>query len=1101
MATLSLTNYADARRFIGDVLRRELVGPASEDEKLNTPPHLRYAAGHIGPELDDDAVPEDETNEPDEPDISSESQADFQPGEITADRGSDSNEANSIARSRQQSLTSIGIAFCVRPGATFDATARWGEYTASGQHFVREARSEVVTLRVDGPMQLTWHPLGRARLGIVARAAGDLLICSVFLGNTTNRASHDGTDRLYQVSVTLEGRAGQMPFLSRAALSDDEASVDDLLYRKRLEYGIGLHSSVESIGEDPALGACAALKTVTVPEVERPTVVQTQFSHPDVLSMKFLATASQPEAADRLQAAFEGYRSWRRSVANSSDSLPQRYRKAVNAQLAAIDSRIDRVFRGIDFLRNEADAYAAFKFANEAMGRAQFRQQNETSGLDSKWDEAIAGKWHPFQLAFLLSVLPDVARWDAPCRDLVDVLFFPTGGGKTEAYLGVTAFVLAYRRIVGNAGHAGAGTAVILRYTLRLLTTQQFERGARLIAACELVRRKGNFERDLGVVPFSIGLWVGPMTPSRFEDARDAVEEAHRRHTECELRCELSAQEKVAPSAGKRPSHANVRILTKCPWCYAATCPASVVADRDAKKLTTHCLNADCPFSSVLAPLPLWFVDSDVYRECPSLLISTVDKFATLPYRGEAKSLFGLTAGYCTVCGFIAEGEPHKRKCDGSFYPGRVAGIDVVVQDELHTITDTIGSAYGFYETAFEYLMERAGRLPKYVCATATVKDVEKQVDRLYGGRKSAVFPPTGIEIGDTYFSAEVAATEEVPGRIYMGVYAPTRSRLGTFVSVLSALFAGGSGATQAFGTDASDPYMTVLGYFNTIRDLGGVKNLVSDDVPPVVRSICERNGWPARSVDRWELELTGRIEAEEVAGRLKLLETPYASDGADFVAATNMISVGVDVNRLGLMVVDGQPKTTAEYIQASSRVGRQRPGLVIVVYNAMRPRDVSHYEHFLTYHLSYYRFVEAGSITPFSDGCIERFAAGGYVAAYRLGDRDSTQDAADRFKTDESGQREVIARFFEDRAAMQGVHEAKSIRARSDRITSVWSTDARPLRYSTIPSRYDKPGKQPPKMAVIAPPGSNEDIALFEAPLSMRNVESKITLKVTTND
>ena len=334
-----------------------------------------------------------------------------------------------------------------------------------------------------------------------------------------------------------------------------------------------------------------------------------------------------------------------------------------------------------------------------------------------------------------------------------------------------------------------------------------------------------------------------------------------------------------------------------------------------------------------------------------------------------------------------------------------------------------------------------------------------------------------------------------------MGVYAPTRSRLGTFVSVLSALFAGGSGANQAFGADASDPYMTILGYFNTIRDLGGVKNLVSDDIPPVIRSICERNGWPPRNVDRWELELTGRIEAEDVAGRLKLLETPYVQEGADFVAATNMISVGVDVNRLGSMVVDGQPKTTAEYIQASSRVGRQRAGLVIVVYNAMRPRDVSHYEHFLAYHQSYYRFVEASSITPFSDGCIERFAAGGYVTAYRLGDRDSSQDAADRFKTDESGQRESIARYFEDRAAMQGKHEAKAVRARSDRITSVWSSEPRPLRYSTIPSRFDKPGAQPPKTAVIAPPRSGADIALFEAPLSMRNVESKITLKVTTND
>ena len=160
--------------------------------------------------------------------------------------------------------------------------------------------------------------------------------------------------------------------------------------------------------------------------------------------------------------------------------------------------------------------------------------------------------------------------------------FFQPEAAKPKLIWASPHFVLAYRRMVGELEHSGAGTAVILRYTLRLLTTQQFERGARLIAACELVRRRGTFERDLGVVPFSIGLWVGPMTPSRFEDARDAVEEAHRRHTECELKCALS-EEKVAPSAGKRPSHANVRILTKCPWCYATMCPASVMADKDSR--------------------------------------------------------------------------------------------------------------------------------------------------------------------------------------------------------------------------------------------------------------------------------------------------------------------------------------------------------------------------------------------------------------------------------------------------------------------------------------------------------------------------------------
>ena len=364
LATLKPVDYAEARRFIADAMRRELVGPLSEDERLSTPSHLRYAAGHIGPDLDDDELSEVDPILADEPDVASQSQAEFQPGEITTDSGVDSSEASSISRSRQQSLTSIGLAFCVRPGAAFDATAQWGEYTASGQVFAREAKREVVSLVISGPMQLTWQPRWAGR-SLTAWWQEPQAICSFvrsFWETPRTRSRTTAPIGSIRFHANPEGRHADRPFLSRAALSEDEASVDDLLYRKTHENGIGLHSAVESVGEDPATGACAALRTATVPEVERPTVVQTKFSQPDVLSMNFLATAGQSELANRLHDAFEGYRSWRQSVATSSESLPQRYRRAAISQLADIDSRIDRVFAGIDFLRRDSDAYAAFKF-------------------------------------------------------------------------------------------------------------------------------------------------------------------------------------------------------------------------------------------------------------------------------------------------------------------------------------------------------------------------------------------------------------------------------------------------------------------------------------------------------------------------------------------------------------------------------------------------------------------------------------------------------------------------------------------------------------------------------------------------------------------
>ena len=367
------------------------------------------------------------------------------------------------------------------------------------------------------------------------------------------------------------------------------------------------------------------------------------------------------------------------------------------------------------------------------------------------------------------------------------------------------------------------------------------------------------------------------------------------------------------------------------------------------------------------------------------------------------------------------------------------------------------------------------------------------------------MFPPTGLDAGDTFFSVDRESTQEAPGRTYVGIYAPTFSRLSTFVAVLSAILASAWRLQEQVGLAAADPYLTLLGYFNTIRDLGGVKGLLTDDVPPVLKEIAERNGWTPRVLTNWQEELTGRIASSELPERLRTLQSEFEpGNGCDYMAATNMISVGVDVPRLGAMVVDGQPKTTAEYIQATSRVGRKHPGIVFVEYNAMRPRDVSHYEHFYAYHESIYRFVEAGSVTPFSDGAIDRYLKSAFVACYRLASEKSANDDAGQYVTDSQGLNNAVVAAFSARAKAFGEHSTRSAKVALDELQAEWSAAGSHLKYVMYRNRYAKnPATSKPvslERTVMRPSDEERDPrveALFAAPRSMRNVEAEVPLRV----
>jgi hypothetical protein len=630
----------------------------------------------------------------------------------------------------------------------------------------------------------------------------------------------------------------------------------------------------------------------------------------------------------------------------------------------------------------------AFRIANRVVARA--RRQQWSQERQKPANSCDPPQWRPFQLAFILLNLPGMADPRHGDREGVDLLFFPTGGGKTEAYLGLAAFAIALRRLQ-HPGITGAGVSVLMRYTLRLLTLDQLERAARLICALELERSQ---HPDLGAWPFEIGLWVGQSaTPNRMGAKGDKNDtQSARART---LAFQKDSNNKPSPIP-----------LERCPWCGTALEARSfqlVPTPDQPRDLQIHCPNRRCDFGGARA-LPIVAVDECLYRRLPCFIIATVDKFANLPWVGQTGALFGRVSHYHDRDGFSSAADLLPI---GPPLPAPLPPPDLVIQDELHLISGPLGTMVGLYEAAIDQLCTRTdaqGRCdrPKIIASTATVRRAQHQIQALFGRSGVDIFPPPGPNRHDSFFAKTIPVTPTTPGRLYVGVAAQGRSLkvvlLRTYLVLLAAAQqAWDEAATAGLSPNPADPYMTLLGYFNSLRELGGSRRIVEDEVNARLATYGDRrchwgdphSPFANRSIHDDPQELTSRVSTNKVARTKRCLALDFsAKDHVDVALATNMISVGLDIIRLGLMVVLGQPKTAAEYIQATSRVGRdaQRPGLVVTLLNIHRPRDRSHYERFPTWHASFYRAVEATSVTPFSPRALDRGLAGVVVALARLG-------------------------------------------------------------------------------------------------------------------
>ena len=829
--------------------------------------------------------------------------------------------------------------------------------------------------------------------------------------------------------IFVQRRDWQHDLTRMDPISREETETLEMLYRHRLEFGVGHGVAIHTTLPEPEALRAQMIETTFVPrsEVEQQTP-PTPADDPNlagvILDMKELAEMPKAGLLASLRQMQSAYADWiQRESAKLTDPAQRLadHQAAAQRTLDRCQRASTRINEGIDLIENDPSAEAAFRFANHSMWQ---QRVHSTYARKVRKKELAVGSpvepldvpenrtWRLFQLAFVVLNLPSITRLDHPDRShatdaVADLLWFATGGGKTEAYLGLTAYVLALRRLQGDiAGRSGDhGIAVLMRYTLRLLTLQQFQRAAALMCACETIR-KADVAR-WGSTPFRLGLWVGgKATPNTLEQAAESL---------------LQGNTGGQPKTGGTPHQ-----IVSCPWCGRGIYPDHVKvyeAPSDIGRCVTYCGDAtgSCEFSEAQSPregLPVMVVDEEIYRRPPSLLIATVDKFAQMPWQGQTQNLFGQISGLCLRHGFLS---PEIEEDDKGNHPARnpLPGVkrkphgplrppDLIIQDELHLISGPLGSMVALYETAVDemcsWTVDGKRVRPKVIASTATIRRASDQVRKLFL-RKLDVFPPQGTSINDSFFALQRAAGLDYPGRRYLGICAFGRRYPAAMIRVYVALMASAQKLFEKYDSLA-DPWMTLTGYFNSIRELAGTRRLVEDDIRSRLRDADQR-GLSKRRIRAVD-ELTSRKSGTDIPKILERLETifnqaqdaqreasrkaklPTAPRPFDVILATNMISVGVDIERLGLMAVAGQPKNTSEYIQATSRVGRSRsgPGLVVTLFNWARPRDLSHYETFEHYHETFYKHVEALSVTPFSAAALKRGLSGVLVALMRLRDQ-----------------------------------------------------------------------------------------------------------------
>lgn len=889
----------------------------------------------------------------------------------------------------------------------------------------------------------------------ILRETEETIILTVVLINKRDYIPENRYSRIiYQPEVKLSAQ-DNVPFKGRVntgnKVDDDDFWLYELLYHNAKQYAVGHGCSAQW---DEKADLVSEVKSIWIPRQKvtkasadlpvdfrgakkNPLFNDTEFLNLDVLSKQSNKTAIIKKLKDLTGV----YSQW---INDREDDIPvvtavfgndtARVIKVAEENIGICRDQLRRIAEGIDYLadENHSHAWQAFCLANETIAASMRKARRDREP-----------RWRIFQLAFILLSLPSTLERRHKDREVLDLIWFPTGGGKTEAYLGLSAMLLFYRRLSAATPEDAAGTAVLTRYTLRLLTIQQFERAATMICAANVV--SAQYSEFRIYEPFTIGLFVGgAATPNYLKRAKEIL------------------------SGEGDDDQCTTLPIQKCPWCKSDLHEHQQAISEATKELITPCSNSDCDFHS---GLPIAIVDEQIYEHPPSIVIGTVDKFAMMAWNPEIKVLFG-----------IGKSQP-----------------DLIIQDELHLISDALGTVTSLYEGAIDYLTETEKGRVKIVGSTATIRRAEEHVRKLFN-RKLAQFPPSGISASDSFFYQ----VDDSQDRLYVGLHCQGRSPKHS----LSRLSGNISQANMYLDDECKDPFYTLVMYFNSLRELGGALVLLEDDVPRYLSSLPLLGKQKLRLLTQKQ-ELTSQLNQQQLGAILDQLNIGIGEDDdnppIDVVLSTNMISVGVDVGRLNAMIVNGQPKNTAEYIQASSRVGREpnSAGIVFAMYNWTRPRDRSHYERFKAFHLAFYRHVESTSVTPYASRARDRALHAVLFAMARQSIDELREDvsAGNILQPGVRKKVEELAEYIVKRAGIVDNAEQDSTREHLKELIEYWVEFVEGVRvggqdkvYWQLPWKRKKELRKKredlDKYELLKSPDEYTDDGRIKTPTSMRDVE-----------
>jgi hypothetical protein len=1056
---MNFDNYYNARSKIIEIMEKDLLGPLAEDEIIcDERPLDYYIIGKIYPRM---------------------SNADELIKMSTDDVG-ELDEEDNISLCNGYNPSSFSISFSVNNNiSSFTISAKAASYSIIERetarkklNFQEEAYKKNAKFWQRNPIKIPSISInigelikGKNKKELVKTESGDILLSinilyhkiypdgskTITVSMVNHQTMNKGSRESYieesiksffqpEIRIISDEKKSFCDIRRNIHLSEDpEIQELNMLYSRVRDYASGHGCAVD--WETDKDGDAVILKTEFLPTYNLKLMMSTEkYKDSMFLQMKYLANGNPEEIIDELKNLIHDYSKWisrqRKTIPDNLGASPE----TAERNLGRCEETATLLLKSIELLKDET-VFKAFSLANLAM----FEQRKKGLQNTNKYtnDENIA--WYPFQLAFFLKEIYSIVKTKSKERELVDLLWFPTGGGKTEAYLGIAAFTIFYRRL--KYGDGGNGVTVLMRYTLRLLSFQQFERAAALICACEIIRKK----EKLGGGEIGIGLWVGQaLTPNKIDDAVKI------------LNGEKAADEEIGTPIQ----------FKKCPWCGSELTEKNYSCDVFNKRMLIKCSDTLCNFQS---GLPVYLIDEEIYKYTPSFIVGTIDKFAQLALNEQTANIFGID---------LNKKPP-----------------ELIIQDELHLISGPLGTITGLYEAAIRKLCENDGIFPKIIASTATIRNADEQIKHLYSAGFTQ-FPPQGTNIDDTFFSV-ISTEEKRPARLYLGCMAIGTSPTTMMIRVMSSLlFATRFLAYQGYDEKIIDSFWTITAYFNTLRELGGAIVRVIDDIQDrfgYLKKTKFSNLYPlTKGQSRFDnyKELTSRVKGEDIGNIMNKLTESFRLDGStrpyDFLLCSNMISVGVDIARLGTMIVVGQPKTSSEYIQATSRVGRETPGLVITTYNQSKSRDRSHYEKFTQYHGSFYKFVEATSVTPFSVRARDRALQALFVilCRYLIPQLKSDSDAVN-FRRSIPGLK-IIREYIKNYVKQVDPDECLDLENDLSEIEAEWERKAlkcsEKLKYRR--TKYSKPDE------TLFEPDYNES-SRFRVLNSMRSVETMVNVIV----